>query len=135
MLQQIRTTWKLFKTSKPGERFVRLYHSREARPSWWQRSTFLLLGVLLMIVGVVLMAAPGPGTVAFVLGAAIAAQESLRVARAMDWAEVRLWRAARSARAWWRRRSTSTKAAMAIAAVVTALSGGLAGYQLLAAAL
>ena len=135
MFRKFRTTWKFFKESKPGERFERLYYRREARQNWRQRSTFLLFGVLLMIVGVVLMAAPGPGTVVFFLGAAVAAQESLRVARAMDWAEIRVRRAARSARAWWRRRSRSTKAAIAVAAVGTVASAGLAGYKLLAAVL
>jgi hypothetical protein len=132
MLEQLRQTWDVFKAAESGERFVRLYYRRESRPSWWQRSTFLGLGILLMIIGLALMAAPGPGTVIFLLGAAVAAQESLRVARAMDWAEVRFWRVARFTRAWWRKRSTSAKRALAIAAVAIAASAGVAGYKLLA---
>jgi hypothetical protein len=131
--KQLRQTWQAFKEAEPGERFVRLYYRREARPSGWQRSTFLGLGVLLMLIGVVMMAAPGPGTVVFLLGAAVAAQESLRVARVMDRTEVGLWRAARFARAWWRRRSTAAKLAVAVTAGTMSASAGLAGYKLLAA--
>ena len=105
MLQELHSTWNAFKTARPGHRFERLYYRREARPTLWQRSTFLGLGLLLMLIGLVMLAAPGPGTVVFLLGAAVAAQESRRVARAMDRIEIRLWRLAGFARAWWRRAS------------------------------
>src|SRR5688500_9563158 len=105
MVLHLRQLWDEFKNAPPGERFARLYHRREARPSWLARSLFLAIGVVLMAIGLFLMVAPGPGTVVLILGAGVAAQESLRVARTMDWLERRIWQGAKWAVRWWRNRS------------------------------
>jgi hypothetical protein len=86
-----------------------------------------------MAVGLFLMPAPGPGTIVLLLGAAIAAQESLRVARVMDWAEVRLRGVAKWLIGWWSRRSLAMKILLVAAAVGLTATAGLAGYKLLAA--
>ena len=133
MVLQLRQLWNEFKVAPPGERFARLYYWREARQSWLVRSLFLAIGALLMAVGLFLMVAPGPGTVVLIVGAGVAAQESLRVARAMDWLERRIWRAAQWSVRWWRDRSRRARIIFILTAFALAGSTGLAGYTLLAA--
>jgi uncharacterized membrane protein YczE len=133
MVLHLRQLWDEFKNAPPGERFARLYHRREARPSWVARSLFLAIGVVLMAIGLFLMVAPGPGTVVLILGAGVAAQESLRVARTMDWLERRIWQGAKWAVRWWRNRSRLDKTVLILTAFALAGSTGLAGYKLLAA--
>jgi uncharacterized protein (TIGR02611 family) len=133
VVTQFRKLWDEFKAAPSGERFQQLHRRREARRSALLRSTFLILGLVVMAAGLFLMPAPGPGTVIFILGAAIAAQESERVARAMDWGELRLRQAARRARSWWRRRPMPAKVLLLLAVLAIAASAGVAGYKLLAA--
>jgi hypothetical protein len=133
MILQLRQLWNEFKVAPPGERFARLYYRREARQSWLARSLFLAIGVAMMAVGLFLMVAPGPGTVVVILGAGVAAQESLRVARAMDWLERCIWRAAQWAVRCWRDRSRRARIIIILTAFALAGSTGLAGYTLLAA--
>jgi uncharacterized protein (TIGR02611 family) len=133
MFAWLKQNWQTFIEAAPGERFERLYHRREGRQSIVARSTFLVIGLIIMALGLVLMPAPGPGTVVLLLGAAIAAQESLRIARVMDWAEVRARRVVNRVVNWWRRRSLSSQILLAVAALGITASAGLVGYTLLAA--
>jgi uncharacterized protein (TIGR02611 family) len=133
MVKPLRQLWDEFWAAPPGERFQRLHSRREARRSIVLRSSFLLLGLAIMAVGLFLMPAPGPGTAILILGAGIAAQESLRVARAMDWCEVRLRRTACLALQWWRKCPTPAKVLFVLAVLAIAASAGVAGYKLLAA--
>jgi uncharacterized protein (TIGR02611 family) len=132
MFTWLKQNWQAFIDAAPGERFAQLYHRRESRQSFITRSTFLLVGLIIMALGLVLMPAPGPGMVVLLFGAAIAAQESLRIARLMDWTEVRARRVVKSVVNWWRRRSLSCKVLLALAALGLTASAGLAGYTLLA---
>jgi len=50
-------------------------------------------GAALIAIGLFMLIAPGPGILVLVLGGAMVAQESLPMARFIDWAEVRIRRA------------------------------------------
>jgi uncharacterized protein (TIGR02611 family) len=133
MFTSLKHHWDAFIDAPPGERFQQLYHRREGRQTFVARSLFLVIGLAIMALGLLLMPAPGPGTAVLLIGAAIAAQESLRIARVMDGAEVRARRVAEWLISWWRSRSFPAKVLLALAALGLTASAGFAGYTLLAA--
>lgn len=85
-----------------------------------RRVLLLGLAVLLTAIGVVLMFIPGPAILFFFLAGALLAEESLPVARGLDWAELRLRAAWNALRRWWSRRSTSAGARLLVAASLIA---------------
>jgi hypothetical protein len=101
MFGRLRRRWHNLARAKPGKRFQNRYYGRRQRPSGaLVKLAYVVLGTLLVIAGVALLPAPGPGALVIVLGAALLAEESLAVARVCDAAEVKI-------RAWlrWMRRS------------------------------
>lgn len=91
MLKALKRRWQEFKRFSPGQRFQRLYERRQrTRRSPWKRLLYLGTALVLVIAGMVMLPAPGPGTVVVALGAAMLAQESSLVARALDWCEARI---------------------------------------------
>lgn len=99
--------WAHVQQGHPGRRFQDHYersvHSR-------QKSTLLIRilkiigGVVLILIGLVEIFIPGPAFLFLIVGGALLATESLVVARAMDWLELKVRDAWHSVRAWWRRR-------------------------------
>ncbi|HEX6961082.1 MAG TPA: PGPGW domain-containing protein [Lacipirellula sp.] len=133
MFRQFRTLSHEFRKAPCGERFQRLYHRREARQCGpITRSFFLGTGLTIMALGLLLMPAPGPGTVVLIIGAAIAAQESLRVARVMDRCESRLTDSVRRVLQWWRSRSTGAKALVIATTAGSTAWLGVAGFRMVA---
>jgi len=93
MLGPLKENWQFLRQAPAGERFVRYYkRRRERRRHPWLGKLRLLGGVLTMIVGVVLMPAPGPGMLIVAVGAALVAGESRLFARFLDRSESRLRR-------------------------------------------
>lgn len=111
MLNSLKQHWHRFKETRPGERFKAHFWKRQKQPnSTYKKALVITTGILIMITGVILLPAPGPGILILLIGAALIAQESLTAARFMDWADIR----ARKVCAWglrtWRhvvRRSKS----------------------------
>jgi hypothetical protein len=99
MLEGLRGRWRRLKAGQPGTRFQRQYReNRESRKSGWQRWGSAAAAAGLILVGVVLLFVPGPGILFIGAGGAVLARESLVVARALDWVEVRgrrLWQRVR----------------------------------------
>lgn len=98
MFQRFRRDWQLLRSGAPGERFQR-YHRQRRSPDGGMRVGPLVAGALVVLVGIVLLPAPGPGIIVVAVGCALLAGESLRVARLMDRSETAL----RSAVGRWRR--------------------------------
>jgi hypothetical protein len=73
----------------PGRRFRALHRVRRGRHPLLKAAT-ISAGVLLMLLGVLLIATPGPGSLALLLGAGLVASESLAFARALDRLELRV---------------------------------------------
>jgi hypothetical protein len=68
------------------------------------RIASLALGVVLTVLGALMLVLPGPGILCLALAGALFASESLRIARALDWIELRgrtIWRR-------WRGKSSSS---------------------------
>lgn len=91
MTDAIRQKWTQFKAAEPGERFERWYERGHAHKASAVRKILLMAaGVVLIFVGVVLLAIPGPGIPVGVIGAGLLAAESRTAARVFDWLELRL---------------------------------------------
>jgi hypothetical protein len=86
-----------------------------------------------MAVGLLLLAAPGPGLIVCVIGAGLIAQESLYAARALDWAEPRI----RNLVAWslgvWRRSSAIAKVVLVLFVVAVGAAVAYGAYTLMLA--
>jgi hypothetical protein len=90
----VKGSWEALKSAPPGERFKRRYFSRrELGRRGPKRVLMIVAGSLLIGVGLFMLVAPGPGILVLVLGAALVAEESLPMARFLDWAEIRIRRA------------------------------------------
>jgi hypothetical protein len=80
-----------FRKSRPGRRFRDHYRRKRASAggtAW--RCAVMAAGILLFLAGIFFLAVPGPGIPILAAGAALLAQQSRRVAEALDRAEVRL---------------------------------------------
>jgi hypothetical protein len=93
MIGRAKRSWRLFTSSKPGDRFqVRYYYHRQSRHgrSSLSRIFNIFVGSVLVLFSVFFGWAPGPGTITLVIGLSMLGSEFLVVARFLDWAEVRL---------------------------------------------
>ena len=100
-----RAQWRALKGGTPGHRFQDHYVAtrRAARPGrWGVRLLTIAAAVCCLAIGLVLAVMPGPAVLFFFLAGALLATESRRVARLMDWAEVRGRRAYRVLERRWR---------------------------------
>ena len=103
MRERIKEEWRRFAAEPPGERFVRQYErKRGLEGGLLNRLSWIVAGVFFLLAGFVMLFTPGPGLLAIGFGATCLAQESRRVARFCDRAEMSL------RRAWerWRRRDS-----------------------------
>ena len=104
MIGRARRSWRLFTSSKPGDRFqVRYYYrkySSRGRSSL-SRIFNIVVGSALAIFSAFFGWAPGPGLLTLVIGLMMVGGEILIVARLLDWAEVRLRQLARVAGEVW----------------------------------
>ena len=91
MIQASRKLWRRLIDGKPGSRFQERYLRRRQTPSGRLRKCLVIVaGALLVIVGIILLPAPGPGALIMLAGATLIAQESLAAARVLDRVELRL---------------------------------------------
>ena len=91
MIERLKTSWRELRHGKPGRRFRDRYdrrrsHSRHAGGRKW---SMIVGGVLIVLAGIVLLPLPGPGMLVVALGALLVAEESLSMARALDWLELK----------------------------------------------
>jgi hypothetical protein len=135
MIGRAKRSWRLFTSSKPGDRFqVRYYYHRQSRHgrSSLSRIFNIVVGSALVIFSVFFGWAPGPGILTLVIGLSMLGSEFLVVARFLDWAEVRLRKLAKWARNVWKSAPPAGKAliVLAIVACVAALGYGVYGLLL-----
>ena len=129
----LKKQWQALRRLPPGERFQTRYHeeqrSRLGR-SRWKQALSLILVPLSLGIGVVLMFIPGPAILFFLIAGALLSSHVLWVARALDWAELRLRSAAKKARTWWTRSSLVEKIPVFLAALMVVLGTGFAALEL-----
>lgn len=86
-----RDQWRELKRSRPGQRFQNRYHrARQNKSSAGKRIAWIAAAVVCIAIGIVLMVIPGPAILFFLAAGGVLATESLAVARALDWSELRL---------------------------------------------
>jgi uncharacterized protein (TIGR02611 family) len=126
----MRKHWKELAHGQPGRRFQDRHRRKHEAGHDPHRALKLGAGIVLVIVGLVLLLVPGPGSVLILVGAAFLAEESLILSRGLDRLEVRLRKLAAFASTRWRRASTAAKSSLIL--VVVALAGGVAwaGYSI-----
>ena len=82
--------WVSFKAGRPGERFVKLREYRQSKRTSCcpgEKCVNIVGGSLLVILGLLMIPAPGPGVLTIGLGMALLGTEFLVIARCMDAAE------------------------------------------------
>ena len=93
MIESLKNNWRELARGSPGERFQNRYKKKQrSGSSGTGRMLKRVAAGLLIAAGIVLLVIPGPGSVLIVLGAALLAEESLSIARGLDWTEMRIRR-------------------------------------------
>lgn len=134
MIGRTKRSWRLFKSSKPGDRFqVRYYYRKQSSHgrSSLSRIFTIVVGSVLVIVSAFFGWAPGPGMVTLVIGLAMVGGEFLAVARFLDWAEVRLRKLGWWARDVWKGALPVGKALIVLAILACVAAFGYGVYYLL----
>lgn len=104
MSMELKAQWSAFKASEPGHRFEERYQRRHAikRNRFnWSQVLHIGAGGVALLVGLLMMVGPGPGSLFILLGFALLGSEFLPLARAMDWAEMKTLRPVRWVRHRW----------------------------------
>ena len=129
MIEQWKRDWKELKESRPGHRFEERYRRARRDGGGGGVAHFLrpILGILVAAAGVLLMPAPGPGWLVFVIGLSLLASDFLWMARILDGAEVRLRAAARALERWWKKSGPAVRiaASTAVGLVLVASAWGI----------
>ncbi len=89
-LAALRQHWQEFRQGEPGKRFQDYYERRHDEGNAFFGGCRLVLGLVLLLVGLVMLPAPGPGMVVVALAAVMVARESRLAARLFDTIELRL---------------------------------------------
>jgi uncharacterized protein (TIGR02611 family) len=132
MFGKLRRTWQQFKTGQPGERFKQRYYARQKSQRGPLRKIALIgAGIVILVVGIFFIPAPGPGFLIVFLGAGLIAGESLPAARALDWTELTLRAAyARLTGIWSGARSRAVKWTLIVILGAFAVAIAFAAYWL-----
>ena len=134
MFETIKRGWQRFKADPPGQRFQQQFKRRHAvARTLLQKALVVGGGVLLTGVGIFLFFLPGPGVLFVLLGAVLIAQQSVTVARGLDWTEIRLRKLLAQSPGAWRRFSAALKILLVGLAVVAAAAVGFGAFKLLTA--
>ncbi|MDB5971036.1 MAG: putative transrane protein [Hydrocarboniphaga sp.] len=101
MLDSLKHHWEQFKAHPPGTRF-QAQHRRSKTPL--ARGVRATLAIIVTLIGLVLMPAPGPGMLVVAFGLVLLARESMMAARLLDAAELRARPSVLRLIAWYKRR-------------------------------
>lgn len=103
-LDRLKREWQLFRQAPAGERFQRRY-ARQAhnRSSFAWKVVWIALGLVFFVIGIIMLAAPGPGLLVLFVACSMVAGESRWAARTLDRLELKA--RAFAARVRGRRRS------------------------------
>jgi hypothetical protein len=75
---------------KPGRRFMARYRHRRRSRNQWLHALTMAGAVALVLLGLILLVTPGPGSLVLILGATLLARQSRRAAMMLDRAELRV---------------------------------------------
>ncbi len=134
MIERTKQSWHAFKDSDPGRRFQDRYDRRQhAEHGGWTMGAVLNvgLGVAIALAGLLLVPAPGPGWIITFLGLGLLGSEFAPLARALDWAEVKLRGIVQWAKGVWDKSSPIVKALLVVVGVLCVAVIAYGAYQLL----
>jgi len=104
MFEHLKQNWESFKRGHPGSRFQEQYERQRKSPAGTaSRVLRVSLGVIALLVGLVLMPAPGPGFIVVGIGALMIAREFRAAAILLDRIEVLGRQVLKWAKRTWRR--------------------------------
>ena len=131
MWQKLKNNWRELRKAKPGTRFKERYRSRQQSDrSLMAKPLCMAAGILVFLLGVAMLPAPGPGLLIMIIGAALIAEESYAAAVALDSFEVRLRRVLGWLGRLWQRTTLAIKAALVALAASVAGGAGWGAWQL-----
>ena len=126
MFKNLKIQWRHLKQAPPGTRFRHRYKiQQKAGRSAIAKPFYLGGGIVVFVIGIVLLPAPGPGFIFVLIGAALMAEESYYAASALDWLELRVRHLSRWAGQMWKRMPLAVKG---LAAGIVAIAAGAAGW-------
>ena len=129
MLEALRKHWREFDQAAPGRRVQERYQRQNRRRrSWLWKPLVIAAGFLILLVGVFLMAVPGPGLLIAALGAGLMAEESRLAAAALDRVEVGSRRVAAQLLQAWNRASLVVRAVILLLVGAGAAAGAWIAY-------
>jgi uncharacterized protein (TIGR02611 family) len=132
MFRTLKAQWRDVTKVKPGHRFQNRYYARKGRRcTRWIKPFYLTLGAALLVIGIILMPAPGPGMLVAFIGAGMLADESLFAARALDAAELKIRAVVNRGFHLWKRASTAIKTLITLVAASVAGVTGWVTYAVL----
>jgi hypothetical protein len=134
MLEGIKDRWREFKKSQPGRRFQDRYErnrTERSKRSWLTRFLKPVAAIALILAGVIFCLIPGPGLPLLGLGAALLADISLPVARALDWLELRIRALWERLRRFWNRASIAAKSGVIVVGLLLVTAAGYGMFRLM----
>ena len=132
MLGGLKQEWRDLRKGRPGHRFQDRYERHRGGrkgKSWMGRFLEPGIGVLLLVAGVIFCLIPGPGLPLVLVGATLLAERSRRIARAMDWCELKLRKVLRRAKDWWCQASLGARNAVVVLATFMIAAAGYGAYH------
>jgi uncharacterized protein (TIGR02611 family) len=127
---RIRANWEEFKSARAGTRFQARFRRRQRQGHKPVTKFFYIVtGFVVLMMGLVLIPAPGPGFLVVLPGAALIAEESYFAARLFDTIELKARRIGRAAVRTWKHAPPLLKAALAALALVAAVAAAFAAYE------
>jgi hypothetical protein len=94
--------WRVFRRDSPGQRFENHYQRMRLHGSRGGAIARSIAGVLLVVLGLVMLVAPGPGIIVTLFGLGLLGGQSKTLARGLDRVEPELRRLGRGAKRWWK---------------------------------
>ena len=136
MFGKLKEEWQHFKDGKPGRRFQDSYHRRQQESQGRLTGTRLfnfIAGPVLVLAGIILVPAPGPGFAVVACGMGLLGSEFLPVARFMDRAEVLCREARREVQGVWAQSSAGAKTVVILLLLVCVAAVGFVAYHFIVA--
>jgi uncharacterized protein (TIGR02611 family) len=135
---RLKENLRCLKQGRAGSRFLDCFHYKQelrAKHGSIYRWTDISVGSFIVIFGLIMVPAPGPGWIIVFCGVALIAGEFERAANALDGGEITLRKVAAKIKRAWRRASTATKYGISVMGGALATAIGFGIYRVVLAVL
>jgi uncharacterized protein (TIGR02611 family) len=90
MLDGLKRKWSEFRKSPPGHRFRERYERQRKKNKGHPNCLNVVGGIALIVVGIIFLPMPGPGSIIICFGLVLIASEFRHIAQFLDWSELRI---------------------------------------------